>query len=256
MRTSFVTGKPTNKGRRRPGAAMVEFVILLPIIILIIGLSMYLAMGLAAKENLVVQTRYLAWNHSQGDTNDPGTWPSFDPNATGAAGSGTSNEDPNHPRGTGDALNYALANAGQQAESSISNNSAQDLFNRVWNNLPGRNDAIKNDDFEKAPPAFKYLNGNIYAELQLDTADWVHGQNAYYVFDPSQTFQVQPGDSRQLPRGALAQYGPMQQINTIFSQTFGSNLPQPFQRMGQEVLHGWFTESYMWGWNNTNAKIP
>jgi hypothetical protein len=235
---------------------MVEFVILLPFIILITGLGMYLALGLTAKEDLLVQTRCNVWNHSLGNTTDQGPWQSFDPNATGAAGSGTSDEDPDHPRGTGDALDYALANAGQEAESAATNNAAQDLFNRVWNNLPGRNDLKKSVDYEKATPAFNFLNGNINYELQLDTADWVHGYNAYYVFDASQPFQVQPGDSRQLPLWAIAQYGPMQQINTIFTQTFGSNLPEPFQRMGQEVLHGWFTESYMWGWNNSNAVVP
>jgi hypothetical protein len=228
---------------------MVEFVLLLPLIILVCGLSMYLAMGLSTKEDLVVHTRYKVWRDAQDtymmpnwfwrdDLND-GTWSPYDPTANGQAGTGTGNPDANRPRGTGDALAYALTNAGDAAYSAANNNAAQDLFNRVWNNLPGRYDVKQNVYFSSATPLYSYLNGTIYSELQNDTADWTHGQ---------------------LPLWIIAQSGPMQQINSIFTNTLGqnaANLPEPFQRMGEEVLHGWFAESYMMNWNNRNNKnIP
>ena len=57
------------------------------------------------------------------------------------------------------------------------------------------------------------------------------------------------------PLWVIAQSGPMEQINSIFQQNLNA-VPEPFQRMSEEVLHGWFTESYMMSWNNKNMKVP
>jgi len=238
--------------RRVPGAAMVEFVLLLPIIILITGLSMYLALGLSTKEDLAVHTRYQVWRDLQdsymsptwwwrddmgGDPNSTrwdGTWSPGDLTANGAPGTGCGTQ--SQPRGTGDALDYVLANAGQEADSFTSNPAAQQLFNLAWNNLPGRYDVRQSVDYESATPLYKYLNGNIYCELQIDTPDWTHGQLPLWVI-------------------ANGQDGPMSQVRQIFTNAL-ANVPEPFQKMNQEVIHGWFTESYMMSWNNSQMKVP
>jgi hypothetical protein len=228
---------------RERGGAMVEFILMLPIIVMVCGLGVYLAIGLRTKAGLMVKTRYDVWRSAarlregaswwwHDDMHD-WTWSKYDPMANGPPGSGAGN-DQARPRGTGDALDYLYTNAGQKAESVTANIGAMDLFNRVWNNLPGMYDKKETKEYDTQAPLWKYLNGTIHAEQELDTAAWTHGQ---------------------VPLWVIAQYGPMLGINNSFHQNL-NDVPQSFRRMRDEVYHAWFEEDYMMSWNDPNAKIP
>ena len=222
---------------------MFEFLLLLPIILFLTGLAAYLGMGLDIKQDTQIQVRASVWeeaarrgwwHHYDTASRQDGTWPAWDPYANGSIGVGADTGTDEKPRGTGDEFDFLYSNAGDQAMAITGNSMAQDYYRRIWNNLCGRHWCHKEQRFDTTSQMYTWLRGNIRSEYRNDSPTWVHGQ---------------------LPPWLIAQHGPMVRIKTAF-ETHLAPVPPEFRRMAKELLHAWFEEEFLVGWNHPNAVLP
>lgn len=244
--------RPDLRRRSCRGEAMLEFVGVLPILLFIFGMAAFLGIGLNVKEGSQVEVRQNLWeqaarhgwwHHYNTASRSDGTWTPWDPFANGNIGSGTSTGTEYKPRGTGEELDYLYSNAGDQAMAVTGNAMAEDYYRRVWNNLCGRHFCESVKEYRTGSDMFKWLDATergpgddrrINSPYYSDSPTWVHGQ---------------------IPLWLIAQYGPMVRIRSAF-ETHLAPVPQEFRRMAKELLHAWFEEEYMVGWNNPNAVFP
>jgi hypothetical protein len=223
--------------RRRvaPGAALAEFVLMLPIMMFIAAFAVYLGLGLWKKQDTQVVVRHNVWRHVERTWwhHDEHSWPDWNGNANGPVGTGATTDDL-RPRGTGEELRYLYDNAGRAAANASINAQADDYFRRVWNNLPGRHHGVQTVDFRTNSPAFEFLNGEVRTDYYHDSVSWTHGQEPIWL---------------------IAQYGPMALIKALF-ETQLADVPPEFHRMREEVLHAWFKEEAMDNWNWWHGAMP
>jgi len=246
-------GQRPQRRRTHRGAAMVEFVLLLIIILPLAALSIYLGNGLLNKEwNQILvrgdvwhQIRRGWWHHDRGWHLQNGrwlptrnghacSWSDWEEDANGPIGSGAGTK--RLPRGTGtdDELEYLYEQALHEAMDITGNDTAEDYYCRIFNNLPGRHNFARVGRFRTGSKAFESLDGKIRTDFYCDSPTWTHDQE---------------------PLWRLAQYGPMREIRTLFESHL-ADVPPEFRRMRDEVLHAWFTEEHLLNWNNANAVLP
>jgi hypothetical protein len=231
---------------------MVEFLLMLPIMLIICGMAIFLSMGMRAKEESQIQVRHdlwyqmrrRGWHHYDSGRRQDGTWTAWDPDANGAIGDGASTGTENRPRGTGDELDYLYDNAGHHAMGVTNNPVAEDYYRRLWNNLPGRHHRADIRSFETGAPMYRWIDRTqrdgkderIQSHYWNDSPSWWHGQ---------------------LPPWLIAQYGPVKEIRETFERHLeDQTIPVEFRRMTTEVLHAWFAEERLRNWNNPNVVIP
>lgn len=214
---------------------MAEFILMLPVMIFIVALGTYLAIGMRTKQLTLIDARFDLWRHinhwwHRWDDSSHG-WSEWNPDATGEIGTGAAGG--NRPRGTGEALEYLYENAGVHARNATNNSQADALFRRIWNNLAGRHEVRRSQTFQTVD-LVDFLEGPVKAKHVMDSSTWPIAHERYWM---------------------LAQYGPMKVINGIFHEGL-QDVPPEFMRMREEVLHNWFEESWLPNWNSQHAVIP
>lgn len=220
--------------RHHRGGAMVEFLLMLPILFFIIAMAVYLGKGLFIKEETQIDTRYRLWRQVRRSWwhHDDSSWSAWDGDANGDIGTGAASGD--RPRGEGEAIEDLYDNAGRHAMAVSNHPDATDYFKRIWNNIPGRHHRQRGKWFDVEGEAFRWMEHRVETDYYCDSASWTHGQE---------------------PAWLIAQYGPMLEIKTAF-ETHLADVPAEFRRMREEVFHAWFEEEYLLSWNNPNAEIP
>lgn len=234
MKTRNIMGLFSPRRRER-GGAMVEFILMIPLMIFIVVLGTYLALGMRTKQLVLVDARFDLWRNINNwwrywDDSSHG-WPEWDANAIGEIGGGADSS--NRPRGTGEALDYLYENAGAYARDVTTNSQADEYFRRIWNNLPGRHEVRRGQMLQSAEMT-SFLDGEVKARHVMDSSAWPIAHLRLWI---------------------LAQHGPMKEINEIFHEEL-QDVPPEFMRMREEVFHNWFEESWLPNWNHQQAVIP
>ncbi|MBN2584241.1 MAG: hypothetical protein JXL80_14355 [Planctomycetes bacterium] len=227
--------RPHHRRPYRRGAAMVEFLLMIPIIVFVISIGCYMAIGMRCKQDTLVRSRYDLWlniNQWWHDWDEEVThWSAWDTGANGSIPSPVN--EGNRPRGTGEALEHLYDEAGREAYETSSNMETQDYFRRIWNNLPGRHVVRRTRTLETSE-AVSFLESDVHGRHIMDSSTWPVAHLRLWYF---------------------AQYGPMKEINDIFHDEL-DDMPDEYKRVREEILHNWFSEAWMPNWNSEYAVFP
>jgi len=221
--------------RRAGGAAMVETILILPILVFLAALALFFTAGMSKKGDTQIVVRHELWRQCQGGWwgDSQQNWPDWNGDATGPIGSGGAVSG-DRPRGNGEEFDYLYGQIGSQVENASIDQSATDYLRRIWNNWPGRHHRAMSTGYSTGSQAFRYFDGTITTDYYNDSPTWVHGQE---------------------PGWLLAQYGPMAGIKSRFEAGL-VGLPLEFLHMRDELTHAWFEEDSLLNWNNANAPVP
>jgi hypothetical protein len=198
-------------GRRRslPGNALIEFVLTLPIIVFVTGLTMYMSMGMLAKQQTLTDARHqLALNHWG--------WPpmELDPRWTGPS-SGTVD----FPRGEGQALNRLKVEVDPVTIQKVSSDQARDYWRRLWGNLPARQHTEASRSFQTQGSLWNYLPKTATSDQYGDQNEWRH-------------FSI---DCWKISRS-----GPLHPIYQSFWDNMQAGVAPHFETTRKEIIRRWF----------------
>jgi hypothetical protein len=214
---------------------MFEFLLMVPLLMFILALGGYLALGMRSKQDTLVRSRYDLWlNINQwwhNWTEEVTHWSAWDTGADGPIGSAANTG--NRPRGTGEELEYLYKEAGADAYNATDNTMARAYFRTIWNNLPGRHVVRRSRTLETAS-AVEFLASEIRGQHTMDSSTWPVAHLRLWHF---------------------AQQGPMKEINQIFNEEL-QDVPDEYKRARAEILHNWFSEDWMPNWNSQYAVFP
>ncbi|MCX5683291.1 MAG: hypothetical protein NT049_06365 [Planctomycetota bacterium] len=151
--------------RRAGGNALLEFLLTLPIIIFVAGLTIYMSIAMLAKQQAVAEARtnLYKWSHGAWSPMKLEGWDSS-LNAPGTGG-------PNKPRGFGDDLDRLRPEIEPSTIAQVSNALVRDFWERSWDNLPGRYKTDSTKTFETAP-MWNFIEKSASADHQRDSSAW------------------------------------------------------------------------------------
>ncbi|MDK1032318.1 MAG: hypothetical protein QGD94_09955 [Planctomycetia bacterium] len=143
-----------------------EFCMSLPIIIAVVGLTIYFSFAMLTKQETLIAARHSLWNAAA-----YGAWSqmNLDPNWNPTEGT---SQGGNTPRGVGKGLDD-LAQRIQPAILALSGNGvATDYFDRVWGNLPARHEQHSTKQFDTKTQLWSWLDSTVKAAHYRDSSEW------------------------------------------------------------------------------------
>ena len=153
--------------RRAPGNALVEFVLTLPIIFFMTGLTIYMSMAMLSKQQALVEARYNLYR-----TASNGYWPPMIGVALTDTSYTNSPRDGDMPRGSGPELDRLYPEVAPQALASTSNGQAREYWQRIWTNLPGRHETRAEKSFETKGRMWDFIERPARANHVRDSSPW------------------------------------------------------------------------------------
>ena len=155
------------RGARRcaRGNALLEFLLAIPIIVFVAGLTVYMSMAMLAKQSALIEARYNLYKASHGGWS-PMKLEGWDPDLTNPGTGGV-----NQPRGYGEDLDRLKPEIGPSTTAQVSNPLARDWWERIWDNLPGRLKTNSTKTFTTAP-MWNFLEKSADADHQRDSSSW------------------------------------------------------------------------------------
>ena len=160
------TTAPAGGARRRVrGNALLEFLLTIPIIVFVAGLTITMSVAMLAKQQAVMYARVDNYNASHCG------WSAmklegWDPSQTAPGAGGA-----NLPRGYGEDLDRLRPEIEPSTIARSPNPAARDLWERLWDNLPGRLTTSASKSFTTMR-AFNFIRGPAQAEHQRDSSPW------------------------------------------------------------------------------------
>jgi hypothetical protein len=155
------------RGARRcaRGNALLEFLLTIPIIVFVAGLTIYMSMAMLAKQQAVVEARanLYKWSHGAWSPMKLEGWDSS-LNAPGSGG-------PNKPRGYGDDLDRLKPEIEPSTIARVTNPDVRDFWERSWDNLPGRFKTKSTKTFKTAP-MWNFIEKSADGDHQRDSSAW------------------------------------------------------------------------------------
>ena len=152
----------------RPGNALVEFVLCLPIIFFLTGLTVYMSFAMLARQQALVKVRHDLFTVANRDwprmvgVNWSTPTPTVD--LTGSGG--------DRPRGKGEELERLRPEVEPVTIARVTNNMARDFWQRVWSNLPGRHSIHATQTWESKGTMWNFLDHTAMADLHRDSSSW------------------------------------------------------------------------------------
>jgi hypothetical protein len=159
---------PRSRPRRRArrGNALLEFVLTLPIIVFVAGLTMVMANALLARQQAIVEARHHLWaavnNGGWTPMNLEGWLPAQVPPADDAGAM---------PRGEGEELSRLKPEVEPPTLQTTSDGLAREYWQRIWGNLPGRHHAHQDGSFERAK-MWAFIDPTVSADHYRDSSSW------------------------------------------------------------------------------------
>ena len=149
------------------GNALLEFVLTLPIIFFLTGLTMYLSFGMLSKQKALVDARRALWRSA-----GHGQWTEM--RLEGHTPGLVEDDGTHRPRGTGEELDRLRPDVEPRTIVKTTNPRAQDYWYRIWDNLPGRHEAHASRSFADRVPGsmWGFLRKDTRAEHWRDTSPW------------------------------------------------------------------------------------
>ena len=151
--------------RRVRGNALLEFLLTIPIIVFVAGLTIYMSMAMLAKQQALVEARadMYKWSHGGWSAMKLEGW---DPSLSTPGVGG-----PNRPRGYGDDLDRLQPEVAPSTIAKISSPEARDWWERIWDNLPGRFKTNTTKTFKTAP-MWNFIEKSADADHTRDSSAW------------------------------------------------------------------------------------
>jgi hypothetical protein len=220
----------TTRRAKRPAArgnALLEFVLTLPIIIFMTGLTIYMAMAMLTKQQALVEARLRLWRAAgwywppmKLEGWDPTTDPNFHDPPPNAG---------HMPRGEGEELDRLYQEVSPQTVNRVSNAKARQYWERLWGNLPGRHETEASMSFETHGRMWDFIEKTAEADHFRDSSPW-HYQH--------------------LDAWMIARSGPLKEIFDAFRDNLPPNiLPDvtqpfrvrnPFEPTREDVYDRWW----------------
>lgn len=197
------------------GNALLEFVLTLPIIFFLTGLTMYLSFGMLSKQQTLVDARRALWR-SAGN----GGWSAM--RLEGHTPGLIEDDGTNRPRGTGEELDRLRPDVEPRTIAQTTNPDAREYWYRIWDNLPGRHEAHASRSFADM------LGGSMWGFLRTRT-------RANHRRDSS-TWRYQHLDAWEIARS-----GPLKEIFEAFHEHLeDAAVAQHFQRTRDDIMNRWW----------------
>ena len=157
----------TGRRRGRPGNALLEFVLTLPILFFLTGLTMFLSFGMLSKQKTLVDARRAVWRSA-----GHGHWTAMrlEGHTTGVV----EDDGTNRPRGTGEELTRLRHDIEGEILAHTSDPDASDYWGRIRDNLPGRHEAHASRSFADKVTGnmWGFLRKRTRSEHWRDTSPW------------------------------------------------------------------------------------
>jgi len=210
-------------GRRRaPGNALVEFVLTLPIIFFMTGLTIYMSMAMLSKQQALVEARYTLY-HAAGN----GHWSPM----KGVAWDDTMDlgqqpEDGDMPRGSGEELDRLYPEVAPQTLASTSNGRATEYWQRIWDNLPGRHETRAEKSFETKGRMWDFIERPARANHVRDSNEW------YFCRDSDRHIN--------LDAWKIARSGPLREIFDAFYNNLQATAAPHFDPTRKDIIDRWW----------------
>jgi hypothetical protein len=205
--------KPRRTARR--GNALLEFVLTLPIIFFVTGLTMYLSFGMLSKQKTLVDARRALWRSA-----GHGHWTEL--RLEGHTPGAVVDDGTRRPRGTGEELDRLWPDIEPRTIAMTTNARAQEYWYRIWDNLPGRHEAHASRSFANQVPAsmWGFLRKNTRAEHWRDTSPWhFHHLDAWKI----------------------ARSGPLKEIFEAFREHLEmAEFAPHFEPTRDDIMHRWW----------------
>lgn len=159
------------RDRRRPrglpGNALIEFILTLPIIIFMTGLTIYMSMAMLTKQQTLVEARYHLYRAAGHGDWSPMLLEGFNPTTTTAADASAGHM----PRGSGEELDRLRSEVEPTTIEKATNAKARAYWERLWSNLPGRHDTLSERSFETAR-LWSFISRTARADHWRDSSPW------------------------------------------------------------------------------------
>ena len=206
--------RPSRRGAK-PGNALLEFVLTLPIVIFVSGLAIYMSLAMLAKQQALRASRHSLWQDAQ-----HGNWTDLDLDAGWNPLSGAGSGD--KPRGTGEELERLRREIEPSTLARTSNPDAQDYWHRLWGNLPGRQRTFAAKTFEARGSLWDFLNRRAESEYFRDSSPW-----HFYHIDAWK----------------IARSGPLRPIFDSFRENLQGDVAEHFKPIRDEIIRRMFHAS-------------
>jgi len=213
------TRQPPPPGRRpaaRPGNALLEFVLTLPILFFLTGLVMYMSFGMLSRQKALVDARRALW-HSAGhggwsnlrlEGYTPQPWELVEDDGT------------TRPRGTGEELARLFAEIQGPILAATSEPLARDYWFRIRDNLPGRHESHASRSFRTEGNMWRFLNRTATAGHWRDSSPWHFAH---------------------LDAWKIARSGPLREIVQAFEEHLEhAEFAPHFEQTRQDIMNRWW----------------
>lgn len=206
----------TSRGARRraPGNALVEFVLTLPIIFFMTGLTIYMSMAMLSKQQALVEARYTLYR-----TATNGYWPPMIGVALNNTSYTNAPRDGNMPRGVGPELDRLYPEVAPPTLASTSNGQAREYWQRIWTNLPGRHETRAQKSFETKGKMWDFIERPAKANHVRDSSPW-------HFFH--------------LDAWKIARSGPLREIFDAFYNNLQATAAPHFDPTRKDIIDRWW----------------
>ncbi|KPK48569.1 MAG: hypothetical protein AMK72_06620 [Planctomycetes bacterium SM23_25] len=155
---------PTRRRARR-GNALLEFVLTLPIIIFMAGVTMYMSFAMLAKQQALVLCRRSLWASA-----GHGHWTSM--KLEGTLPGMNEDDGTKRPRGHGEELDRLREDVEPETIATTTNPRAREYWFRIWDNLPGRHESEASQSFKRSGRLWNFIKRTAHADHKRDSSPW------------------------------------------------------------------------------------
>ncbi|MBE3070159.1 MAG: pilus assembly protein [Planctomycetes bacterium] len=205
--------RPQARSRARAGNALIEFVLTLPIIIFMTGLTIYMSMAMLTKQKVLCDARARLWSSA-----GHGDWTTL--KLEGYTPGVDEDDGTSRPRGSGEELDRLRPEVEPNTIAKSSNPRAREYWQRLWDNLPGRHETESWRSFETSGSLWNFIRRDAGAQHLRDSSPW-----HFYHIDAWK----------------IARSGPLKEIFEAFYNNLEAATVAPhFEATRDDIIHRWW----------------
>jgi len=200
------------RGARR-GNAILEFVLTLPIIFFLVGLTMYMSFGMLSRQKALVDARRALWRSA-----GHGRWTNL--KLEGHTPGVVEDDGTNRPRGSGEELTRLRPDVEPDTIQRTTDADAREYWYRIWDNLPGRHEAHASRSFKTSGRMWNFIHRTTRAEHWRDSSPWHYAH---------------------LDAWKIARSGPLREIFEAFREHLETASVAPhFEQTRDDIMNRWW----------------
>jgi hypothetical protein len=201
---------------RRPAAgnALLEFILTLPIVVFVAGLTIYMSMAMLTRQQALFEARHVLVNSANTDHG----WSSMKLE-TWLPGLNRPHPNENLPRGTGEELDRLRADIYNDTFGRCSNALARSYGDLIWSNLPGRREVNTSASFT--------TNGRMWDFIEKTATAYRTGDSSPWYYHDLDTWQ-------------MARASALQEIFKAFYNGLQGQVAPHFQPTRDDLIQRWW----------------